>query len=197
MSTLSSFFMKYTKYFRGVLHLKYNEYCSSKWVISPTGTLAQGHCYPLQVWVSLHSPCRMLVEIKLEYFEVYALHILGIGLHSIVSSVQDPFLCVSVTLYGPSHVGPRFPYYRVWLALLLLRTQTPNLKAFSFTLSLQYPSATFLYATCRTFDCSCFSSIRSRFCLRSSQLFLPQKCIVRGELIIRSVDHIASMPLAS
>lgn len=47
-------------------------------------------------------------------------------------------MCAPVTLYGPSHVGPSFPYGWVWLASFFLRV-------YSLPLCMIYPSP---------FDCS-------------------------------------------
>ena len=74
MSTLCFFAMKYTKYFKGALSMKYSEYCSSAWMISANHhhkviVIPFGYGflkYPL-VWVGIFSLAflgQVLVETK-------------------------------------------------------------------------------------------------------------------------------------
>ncbi|GJU52632.1 hypothetical protein Tco_1226346 [Tanacetum coccineum] len=51
-------------------------------------------------------------------------------------NLYDPFLNASVTLYGPSHLGPNFPVSSTWLASLLRYTKSPGLKLAFLTLVL-------------------------------------------------------------
>ncbi|GJU07876.1 hypothetical protein Tco_1124306 [Tanacetum coccineum] len=51
-------------------------------------------------------------------------------------SLYDPFPSASVTLYGPSHLGPSFLVSSAWLASLLRYSKSPGLKLVFRTLAL-------------------------------------------------------------
>ncbi|GKF06351.1 hypothetical protein Tco_0037019, partial [Tanacetum coccineum] len=62
--------------------------------------------------------------------------VLGSSLPSRSFNLYDPFPSASVTLYGPSHLGPNFPVSSTRLASLLRYTKSPGLKLVFLTLVL-------------------------------------------------------------
>jgi hypothetical protein len=75
----------------------------------------------------------MIINITCSIFQLHRIPCSGTAFSLIFSSRYDPRSQAQMTLYGPSHLGPNFPWSSCLFASLFRSTQSPTLNLVSPT----------------------------------------------------------------